>query len=213
MSRKDAVERLCRRTNGSDWKGVAEKARTLHGLGVRRLPRTATFKRIGIVPIGSRANDVKRSTGKMKKSLIVLAVMLSMFPALTVSAAQPVSRVYVNAYPCMTDQAGKPVENPGTPIVTLYDRIYYGDAKYHGFSPTVVIEKTAKGELDFHFDLQPGNYDVYIKFSNLPRLFIGNGPLIVIPAHDRHLLVAGCGLADWHSVAAIAGNLPLTDVT
>lgn len=148
----------------------------------------------------------------MKRSLTFLLLLASVNPALSGSAGQTVSRVYVSAYPCMTGQSGRAADDPEKPIVTLYDRIYYGDVGYRGFNPDVEVEKTARGESEFYFDLQPGNYDAFVKFPNL-QLFFRNGPLIVIADHDRHLFIAGCGLADWHDVAAVAGRLPLNDVT
>jgi hypothetical protein len=52
-----------------------------------------------------------------------------------------------------------------------------------------------------------------VRFSNLPGLFVSNGPLIVLPGHDRHLFIAGCRAADWHDVAAVAGRMPISDIT
>ena len=128
------------------------------------------------------------------------------------NAEQATSRVYVNAYPCTTAPDIETISSAGTPSVTLYDRNHYGEAKYVGFTPAVVVDKTLSGWSEFHFDVMPGNYEAFIRFSNLPHLFFRNGPLIVLPAHERHLLVAGCGLADWHSVGAIAGELPLANI-
>jgi hypothetical protein len=161
----------------------------------------------------TQGGDVKCSGSKMKKSLALILLLFNANPVLAGSVpGQSASRVYVNAYPCLADHGRRAVEFSGAPIVTLYDRVHYGDADYNGLSPTVTVGKSENGESNFSFDVQPGNYHAFVRFSS-SRSFFRNGPLIVISGHDRHLFVAGCGLADWHDVAAIAGRLPLSTVT
>jgi hypothetical protein len=158
-------------------------------------------------------NNVKSFYLRLKVSLalFLVAPLMASLPS-SANAEQATSRVYVSTYPCTTAQDIETINSAGTPTVTLYDRNHYGEGEYDGFTPPVVVDKTLTGWSEFHFDVMPGNYEAFIRFSNLPQLSFRNGPLIVLPAHERHLLVAGCGLADWHSVGAIAGELPLANV-
>lgn len=121
------------------------------------------------------------------------------------------TRIYVDALPCAQSGQKFP-ESPGKPIVRLFNRQQYGDGSYDGFYPAIVVTGALKGESNFYFDVKQGNYEVSLKFSNLPGLFVANGPLIAVSQHDRHLFVAGCSLTDWHDVGAIAGKLPLENV-
>ena len=147
----------------------------------------------------------------MKIAPLLLMILLA--PGPVCALQQALSRVYVSMYPCARDVHGKPIEYLGQPTVTLYDRGNYGDYKYSGVLPAVTVTKSGPLESAFYFDVQPGNYEAFVKFSRSPHLFIHNGPLIVIAGYDRHLFVAGCSLTDWHSVAAVAGKMPLNDVT
>jgi hypothetical protein len=147
----------------------------------------------------------------MKAALVFLIILLASAPLH--SSALSFSRVYVSLYPCSGDARAELAVNSGQPVVTLYDRQYYGDDQLHGFNPSITVTKGDGSDSTFYFDVQPGNYEAFVKLSQSPRLFIHNGPLIVISGQDRHLFVAGCGLTDWHSVAAVAGVMPMSDVT
>jgi hypothetical protein len=159
------------------------------------------------------ADNVKSFERHLRVSLaLFLVVLLVGSSSSGANAEQATSRVYVSAYPCTIVRNGKTVNSTGTPSVALYDQNHYGETNYSGFTPTVVVDKTSTGESEFHFDVLPGNYSAFIKFSNVPLLFFRDGPLIVLPERERHLLVGGCGLVDWHSVGAIAGRLPPANV-
>lgn len=146
----------------------------------------------------------------MKALLLLTVVIASASPAL---ARPALSRVYVNAYPCAAN-GRTALRDPGKPLVTLYDRRHYGDASDAGLHPVANVTASHPGESDFYFDVSPGSYHAFVEFPGSNRtISMANGPLIVIAGYDRHLFIAGCGLTDWHAVAAVAGKLPLRTVT
>lgn len=147
----------------------------------------------------------------IKAPALLLSVLLAQAPAY--SGTPAASRVHISMYPCTHDAHGNSITWRGEPVVTLYDRQHYGDSAYSGFFPKVTVTKSEGAEAGFYFDVRPGNYEAIVRFSQSPLIFIHNGPLIVIPGYDRHLFVAGCSLTDWHSVAAVAGAMPVGDVT
>jgi hypothetical protein len=132
----------------------------------------------------------------------------------TANGDAPTSRVYVVGYPCAA--TGEVAGMSSSPTVTLYDQGFYGDsANPIGEHPSLTITRAATDEVDFYFDVRPGNYDAFVHFPTQdPKSVCGrNGPLVVIPGKDRHLFVAAMsGVTDWHSPAAIAGTLPLPGV-
>lgn len=124
------------------------------------------------------------------------------------------SRIYVVAYPCAPRKTG-PVTAPGPPTVDLYDQASYGNSGTQALKPTVTVTKQTEESTEFYFDVEPGNYDAFIKFpTREARAMCGrNGPLIVLPAKDRHLFIAAMtGITDWHAPAAVAGTLPMKGI-
>lgn len=125
------------------------------------------------------------------------------------------SRIYVTAYPCAPNDHGG-VVTPGQPTVSLYDQAFYGESNRPvSEEPGVTVTSATGGTVTFYFDIAPGNYDAFIKFSTVnKRVMCGrNGPLVVLPGKDRHLFVAAMtGLTDWHAPGAVAGTLPMPGV-
>lgn len=99
--------------------------------------------------------------------------------------------------------------------MTLYDYASYGDPDRRALTPVVHMQSASPPFIRFYFDLPPGSYHAVLRFPQTPgNAYIcgRNGPLVVLPNRNRSLFIGGSAVADWHSVAAIAGTLPLQGV-
>lgn len=128
---------------------------------------------------------------------------------------EPVSRVYVTAYPCATRPDGSPVVNPAPPDVSLYDQRDYGDSgNPTPIRPTVVVTSSSLQEVHFQFDIAPGSYDAFFHFRTTSELCGRNGPLVTITGKNRHLLISAFnGLTEWHAPAAVAGEIAIPGIS
>jgi len=146
-------------------------------------------------------------------TFLVAAINVHPMPSAATGVAS--SRVYVVAYPCAPAEGG-PVVAPGDPVVSVHDQAFYGDpGDWVETTPRVTMTSATSDTVEFYFDLPPGNYSAWIRFpTKNPKEFCSrNGPLVVLPGKDRHLFVATMdGVTDWHSVAAVAGRLPMSGV-
>ncbi|HEX3670790.1 MAG TPA: hypothetical protein VHT92_03700 [Candidatus Cybelea sp.] len=144
-------------------------------------------------------------------SLFLLAALILPLP---VQGTVPsTSRVYVKAIPCSSDSHGQQANITGPPEVTLYDQAVPGNGG-QTVRPRLNVTKFAVDTVSFYFDIAPGLYDAFFRFAASTKMVGGNGPLIVISGRDRHLVVAACNnVVDWHARAAIAGLLPVPNVT
>jgi hypothetical protein len=118
------------------------------------------------------------------------------------------SRVFVSAYGCERDQSSFFTSSPALPRVELYDQSKVGSDAI--IRPTVHRGTGYEwGAVSFYFDITPGYYELVLFFSG--RSICGaNGPLIVIPGADRHIIVfAENGVTDWHARLGLAGVMPV----
>ncbi|MGA8100063.1 MAG: hypothetical protein WB810_15515, partial [Candidatus Cybelea sp.] len=128
--------------------------------------------------------------------------------------AEPPLRIYVTAIPCSFDSKGQRVEIMGPPNVTLSDQASLVEFDHKGITPSVTVTQSESNRISFYFDAEPGFYEVFLRFPNSSTPIGNNGPLIVIPRRDRHLVVASCNsVTDWHARGVIAGLLPITNLT
>jgi hypothetical protein len=149
----------------------------------------------------------------MARFLSCVAMFALALPVRAGADIKASSRIYVTAFPCTTDSDGHRVPNPGTPIVTIRDITRHGDFTQNGTTPMITVTRSDADESDFHFNISPGSYDVFVRFPNFGRLIASrNGPLAVSAGYDRHIFIAGCGIADWHATGAIAGSFPVKSV-
>jgi len=150
-----------------------------------------------------------------RRSLLGFVVILSL--ASVLGAAPPQSgtkdwsRVFVSAYGCERDQSTFFTPTPALPDVELYDQSQISKAGNNPAIRPTIHRSTGDewGAVGFYFDVTPGYYELTLSFNG--RSPCGaNGPLIVIPGADRHIVVFGDnGVADWHARLALAGVMPV----
>jgi hypothetical protein len=79
----------------------------------------------------------------------------------------------------------------------------------------VAAAPTSSGSLRFSFTAPPG--PIYIDYSvDGQKCMSGGGGLIVLPSHDRHVLVSmheGMFVADWHARKFVAGAMPRVPIS
>ena len=146
----------------------------------------------------------------LRFAAIVLAWSLG--AAAPQNGANEWSRVFVSAYGCERDQSSFFTPAPALPEVELYDQSQISKAGSNAtIRPTLHRATGAEwGAVGFYFDVTPGYYELTLSFSG--RSPCGaNGPLIVIPGANRHIVVFGDnGVTDWHARLALAGVMPVT---
>ena len=145
----------------------------------------------------------------LRFAAIVLAWSLG--AAAPQNGANEWSRVFVSAYGCERDQSSFFTPAPALPEVELYDQSQISKAGSNAtIRPTLHRATGAEwGAVGFYFDITPGYYELTLSFSG--RSPCGaNGPLIVIPGANRHIVVFGDnGVTDWHARLALAGVMPV----
>lgn len=160
----------------------------------------------------SRMNCTPTLRGR--RSFLTFATILSL--ASMLGAAPPQSsnkdwsRVFVSAYSCERDQSSFFTPSPALPQVELYDQSQ-SKAGSDAITRPVLHRGTGNewGAVGFYFDIAPGYYELFLSFrGRLPCS--ANGPLIVIPGADRHMVVfAENAVTDWHARLALAGVMPV----
>lgn len=143
--------------------------------------------------------------------LAVIVSLASLLGAAPQSGPKEWSRVFVSVYGCERDQSSFFTPAPALPEVELYDQSQMSKA---GSNVTIrpTVHRAAGdewGAVGFYFDVTPGYYELTISFSG--RSPCGaNGPLIVIPGADRHIVVfSDNGVTDRHARFALAGVIPV----
>ena len=165
----------------------------------------------------SRLNRMNYSipTPRGRRSFRAFAAILSLASVLGTAPPQTGtkewSRVYVSAYGCERDQSTFFTSAPAFPEVELYDQRQIPKTGSNAIIRPVLHRGTGDewGAVGFYFDIAPGYYELFLSFRG--RSPCGaNGPLIVIPGADRHMVVFGeNGVTDWHAGLALAGVMPV----
>lgn|GEM_PF-6522273 len=137
---------------------------------------------------------------------------------LTARADTSPSRVFVTAYPCTTfydpsNGSMRPLEGgAGEPTVSLLALENTSDNQ-PAIRPSLTVTRTTRSEVDFYFDISPGNYGMFVSFPKAGACFM-DGHLIVLTNKNRHMVVSTCHcMMDWHARSAIAGTLPFVGLS
>jgi hypothetical protein len=122
-----------------------------------------------------------------------------------VAAQPPLQTVTAWAYGCSFLGAK-------TVAVELYNRPLLGLTGREMHVPATLL---SDGALEFTFRVPAGSFDIDYSVDG-QRCMNGGGGLIVLPGHDRRLVVSmtpGLHVRDWHARKFVAGTLPLFPVS
>lgn len=148
----------------------------------------------------------------MRKACLFAIMLVLGIPVPVWPDTSPLSRVHVTAVSCLRGSKRDFIDRVVPPSVTLYDQ--NENERNTEKAPRVTVTEATKTEIHFYFDAAPGFYEALLAFPDLSRSIGHNGPLIVLPGRDRHLMVSTCqSLADWHARGVVTGLLPAIPVT